>query len=57
VLQVVFAVLAGYGITGDDAIDATRALRGFLTLGAGSAIPGPDWPGRRAFDSVWLAVC
>jgi hypothetical protein len=38
VLRVVFAVLAGYGITGDDAIDAARAhraaLHGFLTLEA-----------------------
>jgi Tetracyclin repressor-like, C-terminal domain len=38
VLRVVFAVLAGYGITGKDAIDAVRALRavlhGFLTLEA-----------------------
>jgi AcrR family transcriptional regulator len=36
VLRVVFAVMAGYRITGDDAVDATRALRaglhGFLTL-------------------------
>ncbi len=36
VLQVVFAVLAGYGITGDDAVDVTRSLRaslhGFVTL-------------------------
>jgi AcrR family transcriptional regulator len=35
-LAVVFAVLAGYGIDGDDAIDATRALHatlhGFVTL-------------------------
>lgn len=36
VLQVVFAVLAGYGITGDEAVDVTRSLRaslhGFVTL-------------------------
>jgi AcrR family transcriptional regulator len=35
-LEVVYAVLAGYGIGGDDAIDATRALHatlhGFVTL-------------------------
>lgn len=35
-LKVIFAVLAGYGITGDDTIDVTRALRaalhGFVTL-------------------------
>jgi AcrR family transcriptional regulator len=38
VLRVVFAILAGYGIAGDDAVDATRALRaslhGFVTLEA-----------------------
>ena len=38
VLRVVLAVLGGYGLTGDDAIDATRALRaalhGFVTLEA-----------------------
>ncbi len=36
VLEVVFAVLAGYGLTGDDAVDATRILRsalhGFVSL-------------------------
>jgi AcrR family transcriptional regulator len=41
VLRVVFAVLAGYGITGDDAIDATRALRGFLALEAGGGFGMP----------------
>jgi AcrR family transcriptional regulator len=41
VLQVVFAVLAGWGITGDDAIDATRALRGFLALEAGGGFGMP----------------
>ncbi len=40
VLDVAFAVLAGYGIEGDDAVDATRVLRsalhGFVSLeGAG----------------------
>lgn len=38
VLRVVLAVLGGYGLTGDDAIDATRALRaalhGFVSLEA-----------------------
>lgn len=38
VLDVVFSVLAGYGLTGPDAVDATRALRaglhGFLALEA-----------------------
>ena len=45
VLRVVFAVLAGYGITGDDAIDAARALRaalhGFVTLEAGGGFGMP----------------
>lgn len=45
VLHVVLAVLAGYGITGDDAIDATRALRaalhGFLALEAGGGFGMP----------------
>lgn len=38
VLRVIFAVLAGYGLHGDDAVDATRALRsalhGFVALEA-----------------------
>jgi hypothetical protein len=38
-LEVVFAVLAGYGLAGDDAVHATRvmraALHGFVTLEAG----------------------
>jgi AcrR family transcriptional regulator len=38
ILRVVFAILAGYGIGGDDAVDATRSLRaalhGFVTLEA-----------------------
>ncbi len=37
-LRTVFSVLARYGLSGDDAIDATRALRaalhGFVTLEA-----------------------
>lgn len=45
VLRVVFAVLAGYGIAGDDAIDAARALRaalhGFVTLEAGGGFGLP----------------
>ena len=45
VLRVVLAVLAGYGLNGDDAIDATRALRaglhGFVVLetGGGFGLP------------------
>ncbi|MCU1612966.1 MAG: hypothetical protein JWO98_506 [Frankiales bacterium] len=45
VLRVVLAVLAGYGLAGDDAIDATRALRaalhGFVTLEAGGGFGMP----------------
>lgn len=45
VLRVVFAVLAGYQITGDDAVDAARALRaalhGFLTLEAAGGFGMP----------------
>ena len=45
VLRVVFAVLAGYGLTGDDAVDATRALRatlhGFVVLEAGGGFGMP----------------
>jgi AcrR family transcriptional regulator len=45
VLRVVFAVLAGYGITGDDAVDATRGLRaglhGFVTLEAAGGFGMP----------------
>jgi AcrR family transcriptional regulator len=45
VMRVVLAVLAGYGLAGDDAIDATRALRaslhGFVTLEAGGGFGLP----------------
>jgi AcrR family transcriptional regulator len=45
VLRVVFAVLAGYGLAGDDAVDATRALRatlhGFVVLEAGGGFGMP----------------
>jgi hypothetical protein len=45
VLRVVLAVLAGYGLTGNDAIDATRALRatlhGFVALEAGGGFGMP----------------
>jgi AcrR family transcriptional regulator len=44
-LRVVLAVLAGYGITGDDAVDATRSLRaalhGFVTLEAAGGFGMP----------------
>jgi AcrR family transcriptional regulator len=45
VMRVVLAVLAGYGLAGNDAVDATRALRaalhGFVTLevGGGFGLP------------------
>jgi AcrR family transcriptional regulator len=45
VLRVVLAVLAGYGLAGDDAVDATRALRaalhGFVALEAGGGFGMP----------------
>jgi hypothetical protein len=45
VLRVVLAVLAGYGLAGTDAIDATRALRatlhGFVTLETGGGFGMP----------------
>lgn len=45
VLRVVLAVLAGYGLDGDDAVDAARALRaalhGFVTLEAGGGFGMP----------------
>ncbi len=45
VLRTVLAVLAGYGLSGDDAIDATRALRaslhGFAALEAGGGFGLP----------------
>jgi AcrR family transcriptional regulator len=45
VLRVVFAVLAGYRLTGEDAVDATRALRatlhGFVVLEAGGGFGMP----------------
>ena len=46
VLRTVFAVLAGYGLTGDDVVEATRALRaglhGFVTLEAGGGFGMPQ---------------
>ena len=44
-LRTVFAVLAGYGLGGDDAVDATRAVRaalhGFVALEAAGAFGMP----------------
>jgi AcrR family transcriptional regulator len=46
VLEVVFAILAGYGLAGDDAVHATRvmraALHGFVTLEAGGGFGMPQ---------------
>jgi AcrR family transcriptional regulator len=46
VLEVVFAVLAGYGLAGDDAVHATRvmraALHGFVTLEASGGFGMPQ---------------
>jgi AcrR family transcriptional regulator len=46
VLEVVFAVLAGYGLVGDDAVHATRvmraALHGFVTLEASGGFGMPQ---------------
>lgn len=63
VLEVVFAVLAGYGATGDDAIDATRALRavlhGFVALEASGGFGLPqdvDRGFRRLIDGFDLAL-
>ena len=45
-LDIFFAVLAGYGVRGDDAIDAIRGLRaamhGFVTLEAGGGFGMPQ---------------
>jgi AcrR family transcriptional regulator len=45
-VQVVFDALAGYGLTGDDAIDATRAFRaalhGFISLEAAGGFGLPQ---------------
>ena len=55
VLRVVLAVLAGYGLAGDDAIDAARALRGglhgFVTLEAAGGFGLPR-DVDRSFDRL-----
>jgi AcrR family transcriptional regulator len=63
VLLVVLAVLAGYGLEGDDAIDATRAVRaalhGFLALEAGGGFGIPrdvDRSFDRLIDVLHLAL-
>jgi AcrR family transcriptional regulator len=62
-LDVFFSVLAGYGIRGDDAIDAIRGLRaamhGFVTLEAGGGFGLPqsvDASYRRLVDAVDTAL-
>lgn len=59
VLDVVFAVLAGYGLVGDDAVDATRILRaslhGFVSLEMGGGFGmsrDPDVSFRRLVDGL-----
>ena len=58
ILRVVFAILAGYGISGDDAVDATRALRaalhGFVTLEAAGGFGMPREVDR-SFDRFLAA--
>lgn len=55
VVQVALDVLAGYGLSGDDAIDAARALRaalhGFVTLEAGGGF-GLPVDVDRSFDRL-----
>lgn len=55
VLRVVLAVLAGYGLAGDDAVDAARALRaalhGFVALEAGGGFGLPR-DVDRSFDRL-----
>lgn len=54
-LEVVFAVLRGYGIEGDDLVDAARMLRsalhGFATLEAAGGFGIPR-EGDRSFDAM-----
>ena len=58
ILRVVFAILAGYGITGDDSVDATRSLRaalhGFVTLEAAGGFGMPREVDR-SFDRFLTA--
>jgi AcrR family transcriptional regulator len=63
VLRVVLAVLGGYGLSGDDAVDATRALRaglhGFVALEAGGGFGMPqdvDRSFRRMVDGMDLTL-
>ncbi|MCW4386345.1 WHG domain-containing protein [Salinibacterium sp. SYSU T00001] len=63
ILEVVFAVLAGYGLREDDAVDATRflrsALHGFVALETGGAFELPvnvEQSFTRLTDSVAAAL-
>jgi AcrR family transcriptional regulator len=63
VLQVVFAVLAGYGLSGGDAVDAARflrsALHGFVSLEAAGGFGMPhdvDRSFARLVDAVEIAL-
>jgi AcrR family transcriptional regulator len=57
-LRVIFRILAGYGISGDDAVDATRSLRaalhGFVTLEAAGGFGMPREVDR-SFDRFLIA--
>lgn len=57
---VVYDALAGYGLTGDDAVDATRALRaalhGFVALEAAGGFGLPR-DVDRSFDRLVAALC
>jgi AcrR family transcriptional regulator len=59
VLDVVLAVLEGYGISGDDAVDATRMLRallhGYVALHAAGGF-GMSRDVRRSFDRAIAAA-
>ena len=62
-LDIFFAVLAGYGVRGDDAIDAIRGLRaamhGFVTLEAGGGFGMPhsvDASYHRLVDALDTAL-
>ena len=59
VVGVVFAVLAGYGLAGDDRVDATRTLRsalhGFLVLEAAGGF-GLPLDIDRSFDTLVGAI-
>jgi AcrR family transcriptional regulator len=55
----IYAVLRGYGLSGDDAVDATRTLRsgmhGFVVLEHGGGF-GPPQDAGRSFDQMVTAL-